>query len=199
MATQIILSDTTSAKCLVSVNNGQVVTTSLQVAEFFGKSHNDVLKSIKALECSDLFRAGNFSLSCYVRKNGNITKSYPMYYMTRDGFTFLAMGFTGKIAAQFKEAYISAFNAMEKKLRSQESRKENKELNDLRKDLEFTQTNLKYTKAISQQEADLKNSCFFFLVAKGLYTEYHQWLHNEMTKEITKNITKELGKTVIKK
>ena len=40
-----------------------------------------------------------------------------MYYITRDGFTFLAMGFTGKIAAKFKEAYINAFNEMENKLR----------------------------------------------------------------------------------
>lgn len=101
---------------LVSIQNNQVVTTSLQIADAFGKLHNEVLKSIRALECSELFRAGNFTLSCYTRKNGNITKSYPMYYLTRDGFTFLAMGFTGKIAAKFKEAYINAFNEMERKL-----------------------------------------------------------------------------------
>ena len=101
---------------LVSIQNNQVVTTSLQIADAFGKLHNEVLKSIRALECSELFRAGNFTLSCYTRKNGNITKSYPMYYLTRDGFTFLAMGFTGKIAARFKEAYINAFNEMEKRL-----------------------------------------------------------------------------------
>lgn len=105
---------------LVMVNNDRVVTTSLQVAEYFGKPHYDVLKSIKSLDCSDLFREGNFSLSCYTKKNGNITKSYPMYYMTRDGFTFLAMGFTGKVAAQFKEAYINAFNEMEEMLQKQE-------------------------------------------------------------------------------
>lgn len=108
---------------LVMVSNDRVVTTSLQVAEYFGKPHYDVLKSIKSLDCSDLFRDGNFSLSCYTKKNGNITKSYPMYYMTRDGFTFLAMGFTGKVAAQFKENYINAFNQMEDILRSgQENR-----------------------------------------------------------------------------
>lgn len=89
----------------------------MQIADAFGKLHNEVLKSIRALECSELFRAGNFTLSCYTRKNGNVTKSYPMYYLTRDGFTFLAMGFTGKIAARFKEAYINAFNEMENKLR----------------------------------------------------------------------------------
>lgn len=102
---------------LVSIQNNQVVTTSLQIADAFGKLHNEVLKSIRALECSELFRAGNFTLSCYTRKNGNVTKSYPMYYLTRDGFTFLAMGFTGKIAARFKEAYINAFNEMKNKLR----------------------------------------------------------------------------------
>lgn len=117
MATQITLASTTCAKNLVSVNDGKVVTTSLQVADAFGKLHNEVLKSIRALECSELFRAGNFTLSCYTRKNGNVTKSYPMYYLTRDGFTFLAMGFTGKIAAKFKEAYINAFNEMEERLR----------------------------------------------------------------------------------
>lgn len=53
---------------LVTVNNGQAVTASLQVAEYFGKTHKDVLKSIRALECSSLFRAGNFPLFCYSRK-----------------------------------------------------------------------------------------------------------------------------------
>ena len=101
---------------LVSVNNNQVVTTSLQIAEFFDKEHKSVLRQINSLECSDLFRQHNFALSCYTRKNGNITKSYPMYYITKDGFIILAMGFTGKIAVKFKEAYINAFNEMERKL-----------------------------------------------------------------------------------
>lgn len=105
---------------LVSVQDHRAVTTSLQVAEYFGKPHNDVLKSIRALDCSQLFREGNYSLSSYSRKNGNISKTYPMYYMTRDGFTFLAMGFTGKVAARFKEAYINAFNEMENMLRKGE-------------------------------------------------------------------------------
>lgn len=102
---------------LVSVNNNQVVTTSIQVAEFFQRPHKDVLASIRTLECSSTFRERNFSPSCYTRKNGNVTKSYPMYYITKDGFIILAMGFTGKIAARFKEAYINAFNEMESKLR----------------------------------------------------------------------------------
>lgn len=105
---------------LVIIENSKVVTTSLRIAEYFGKAHNEVLKAIRALECSELFRAVNFALSEYTRTNGNVTKSYPMYYITRDGFTFLAMGFTGKTAAQFKEAYINAFNEMEEMLQKQE-------------------------------------------------------------------------------
>ena len=106
---------------LVSVHNHQVVTTSLRVAEYFGKKHCDVLRAINLLESSELFRQRNFALSCYTKKNGNVSKSYPMYYLTRDGFTLLAMGFTGKIAARFKEAYIEAFNEMERTLRESES------------------------------------------------------------------------------
>ena len=117
MATQITLTSTTCAKNLVSVNDGKVVTTSLQVAEHFQRPHKDVLSSIRKLDCSPIFQERNFSLSFYHSKllNGGYKKQ-PMYYITRDGFTFLAMGFTGKIAAKFKEAYINAFNEMEKKL-----------------------------------------------------------------------------------
>lgn len=118
MATQITLTSTTCAKNLVSVNDGKVVTTSLQVAEHFQRPHKDVLSSIRKLDCSPIFQERNFSLSFYHSKllNGGYKKQ-PMYYITRDGFTFLAMGFTGKIAARFKEAYINAFNEMENKLR----------------------------------------------------------------------------------
>lgn len=102
---------------LVSVYNNRIVTTSLRVAEYFGKEHYRVLRAISELECSDDFRAANFGVSNYTKQNGNVKKSYPMYYLTRDGFTFLAMGFTGKIAARFKEAYIRAFDEMEETLR----------------------------------------------------------------------------------
>lgn len=118
MATQISNASTTCAENLVSVNNGKIVTTSLQVAEVFNKLHRHVLRDIRNLECSSIFQESNFGLSFYHSKllNGGYKKQ-PMYYITRDGFTFLAMGFTGKIAARFKEAYINAFNEMENKLR----------------------------------------------------------------------------------
>lgn len=106
---------------LVQVQEGQPVTTSLMVAEYFGKHHKDVLRAINLLDCSDIFRERNFAPSEYSRKNGNVTANYPMYYITRDGFTFLVMGFTGKVAAKFKEDYINAFNTMEETLRKNET------------------------------------------------------------------------------
>ena len=88
---------------------------SLQVAEMFCKQHKSVLRAIQNLDCSDEFRRLNFAPSSYINEQN---KKQPCVCMTRDGFTFLAMGFTGKKAAQFKEAYIKRFNDMEKFIRT---------------------------------------------------------------------------------
>ena len=101
---------------LVEIENNEVVTSSIKVAEVFGKQHKDVLKAVKSLDISEEFRERNFALSKIDYQNGNIKKQLPMYYITRDGFMFLVMGFTGKMAARWKEAYIKAFNEMEKML-----------------------------------------------------------------------------------
>ena len=100
---------------LVTIQNDRVITTSLKVAEYFGRNHSDVLRSIRNLDCSLEFNARNFALVKYKDAKG---EERPMYHITRDGFTYLAMGFTGKIAAQFKETYIKAFNSMEEILRT---------------------------------------------------------------------------------
>ncbi|QXC99347.1 Rha family phage regulatory protein [Klebsiella sp. PL-2018] len=97
----------------LGVVSGKVVTTSLSVACYFRKPHKDILAKISRLECSPEFTERNFSLSDYTDVSG---RKLPCYQITRDGFAFLAMGFTGKRAARFKEAYISAFNEMERKL-----------------------------------------------------------------------------------
>ena len=88
--------------------------TSLDVAQTFGKSHQHVLRDVRSLECSDEFRLSNFGQSSYVNAQG---KNQPMVVMTRDGFTLLVMGYNGKLAMKFKEAYIKQFNAMESVLR----------------------------------------------------------------------------------
>lgn len=99
---------------LVSMENDRPVTTSLVVAEAFYKQHKNVLRDIEALECSVEFNRLNFEPISY---KDSMNRSKPAYNITRDGFTFLAMGFTGSKAAEFKEKFIMAFNAMEAKLK----------------------------------------------------------------------------------
>lgn len=108
---------------LVAVENEHAVTTSLRVAEVFGKQHKNVVRDIKSLDCSEEFRELNFEPSKIDYQNGNIKKQLPMYHITRDGFMFLVMGFTGKTAAKWKEAYIKAFNEMEAKIRAEQMAK----------------------------------------------------------------------------
>lgn len=98
--------------------SGIAVTTSYLVAETFGKAHKRVLEDIDRLGCSDGFREPNFGLSLKLRElpNGG-HKEERFYVITKDGFTLLAMGYTGKKAMLFKEKYIAAFNAMEQQLK----------------------------------------------------------------------------------
>lgn len=111
---QEITPQTAEALPAVSLDHGHPVVTSLQVAEHFGKRHGDVIRSVKRLGCSEEFSRRNFASSDYVDDRGKVQ---PSYLITRDGFALLAMGFTGKEAMRWKEAYIRAFNLMEAKLR----------------------------------------------------------------------------------
>ncbi|WP_203663451.1 phage regulatory protein/antirepressor Ant [Lacticaseibacillus sp. 53-4] len=98
---------------LVIMHDRQAVTTSLRIAEVFGKQHKDVLEAIGNLAAENsaakFFAAGTYE---------NRGKQYPMYYMNRDGFTLLAVGFTGRRALQFKISYINAFNSMETQIKT---------------------------------------------------------------------------------
>ncbi|MEN8720084.1 MAG: Rha family transcriptional regulator [Oceanococcaceae bacterium] len=115
------LTRATGATSLVSLIDGQAVTTSKQVAEFFGKDHAKVLRDIRSItESLPPEHQAKFG-STFIDvpgPNGAVRQS-PAYRLTRDGFTLLAMGFTGKRALQFKLAYIDAFNRMEKALTTQ--------------------------------------------------------------------------------
>lgn len=106
------------SQALVSLENGIPSTTSLKVAEVFHKRHGDVIRSISCIltQTPEIFGKRNFALNEYVQKNNLGEKRLPMYTMTRDGFTLLVMGYTGKEAMRFKLEYIEAFNAMEKEL-----------------------------------------------------------------------------------
>lgn len=99
---------------LVVMKDQQAVTTSLQVAENFGKAHKHVIESIKNLAAENSATKNMFAEGTYVNRG----KEYPMVYMNRDGFTLLAMGFNGKKALNFKVKYIEAFNSMENQIRN---------------------------------------------------------------------------------
>ena len=104
------------------VVDGQITTTSNQIAEHFGKLHKTVLRAIANLDCSPEFTKRNFVPSEYTDATG---RKLPCYRITRDGFVFLAMGFTGKEAMQWKVAYLTAFNKMEAQLLARAARSHN--------------------------------------------------------------------------
>ena len=95
---------------LIQIYNDKAVVSSRTVADRFKKRHTNVLRAIESVECSYRFTQLNFELSEYTDTTG---RTLPEYLITRDGFTFLAMGFTGKEAALWKERFIEAFNAYE--------------------------------------------------------------------------------------
>jgi len=98
---------------------GKAVVSSRKVAEIFNKRHDNVLMDIRNLDCSKEFWLLNFEERNYKSRG----KKYPEYLMTKDGFTFLVMGYRGKKAAKFKEAYIKRFNEMEGFIKSLTSAK----------------------------------------------------------------------------
>lgn len=101
---------------LVICNNGKATTTSMKVAEYFEKRHDNVMAAIgKLLEDKEIKGRLNFKESSYTNEQN---KQQPMYELDRDGFTLLAMGFNGKKALAFKLSYIDAFNKAEKALLS---------------------------------------------------------------------------------
>lgn len=109
----------TKPEIYITVENERPITTSRNVAENFEKEHRTVLKSI-----DDLLKEGvaeNYADLFYetTYTHPQNKQQYREYYMTKDGFTLLAMGFTGKKATKFKLAYIQRFNEMEQQLQKQ--------------------------------------------------------------------------------
>lgn len=98
---------------LVYLKNDAAVCDSLQVAEKFGKRHADVIRAIENLIKNDPTQN---CVRCFKKSKYKDAKGEwrPMYFIDRDGFTFLIMGFTGKDADIWKWKYIEAFNQMEK-------------------------------------------------------------------------------------
>lgn len=102
---------------LVTISNNQPVVSSRSVAENFGKLHKHVLDSIVEILGSAEFSATPlFHKTVYIHPQNK--QQYPEYLMTRDGFTLLAMSFTGSKALAWKLKYIQAFNDMEQQLKN---------------------------------------------------------------------------------
>jgi Rha family phage regulatory protein len=103
---------------LVHLIEGIPTTTSDTMANVFGKDHKRVLQDIRELGCSNEFKLLNFQpMERNINIGNGAVRKDQYYEITRDGFFLLAMGYTGAKAMQFKEAYIGAFNAMERELR----------------------------------------------------------------------------------
>lgn len=101
---------------ILSMQNGEPVVSSRQIAENFDKNHRDVLRAVDNLKEDVRNFAQMFFESTEPDSYGREQRAY---LMNRDGFTLLAMGFTGKAALEWKLKYIAAFNEMEKKLTEQ--------------------------------------------------------------------------------
>ena len=120
---------------LVHMVDNEVFTTSMMVAEKFGKTHFHVMEAIKKLQCSQEFRASNFRCSSYTTSQNKVLACYEI---TIDGFSILGMGFKGDRAAQWKEKYINAFNSMHTELISRKF--QITELEDLVKAVEMIES-----------------------------------------------------------
>ena len=102
----------------ITIVEGKPTTLSTDMARHFGKRHDNVMQTISALRAQvpseHLLDFQEVSVEVEAGQGAKV--SYPAYRLTRDGFTLLAMGFTGKKALAFKLAYIAAFNRMEAEL-----------------------------------------------------------------------------------
>ena len=102
---------------VIQNSKGNDVTTSLIVAQVFEKEHSKVCRDIESLSCSESFNAANFGVINYIDNRGRKQKAYEM---TKDGFSFLVMGYTGEKAGQFKEKFINEFNKRETLLKNED-------------------------------------------------------------------------------
>ena len=110
--------DYPNAKPVGETARGKIVTSSQAVAYYFEKQHRNVLRAIRGMLKNEHTKEMFYE---YLYTDKQNDQTYPAFLMTRDGFTLLAMGFTGKKALEWKIRYIQAFNEMERKLKEQEN------------------------------------------------------------------------------
>lgn len=111
----------TTPEKFITTQNGNLITTSLAIAEAFEKQHQHVMQKIESLDIPYDFTSSNFSLhDHFITVGGGGKRKSKIYRMTKDGFMLLVMGFTGKKAMAIKIAYINAFNMMAEELARQQ-------------------------------------------------------------------------------
>lgn len=137
---------------LVAIRNKDAVCSSLEVAEHFEKRHKNVIRSIEKLIKNDSAQkcAQCFKQFLYKDDTGKKNK---MYFMNRDGFTFLTMGFTGQKANEWKWQYIEAFNRMEQLL--------------IQKQTQTYKDTRTYQKEIRKKEAEIIKSYVEYAIKQG--------------------------------
>lgn len=162
---QVITDKEVTDSDLIVLDNNQALTTSLKVAEYFGKRHSDVIRKIEQT-VNDLEKVNERNFAPV--ESGFIQGTYkdskgedrPLYYLNRDAFTFTVMGFTGEKAAAWKWRYIQAFNRMEKELRRRQENKPMTSLEILQHQVTVMTEHERHLKEhdslISQVQADIK-------------------------------------------
>lgn len=160
---------------LVIMKDRQAVTDSLKVAETFEKEHRNVLKRARNLTAQNGAVEKMFFESTYINQQGH---EQPLIYMNRDGFTLLAMSFTGKKALDFKLKYIQAFNEMEQQIRNQSERPKLMQKERIE---------------ISRQNAETRKASLLYRVAKSMKDTRKQ---QELLTQIANNLIGEPAKEV---
>lgn len=171
-------------------SNGNDVTTSLIVAEVFGKEHSKVMRDIENLSCSESFRVANFGYTPYTHpQNGQV---YHYYEMTKDGFSFLVMGYTGTKAGEFKERFINEFNKREAMLKNDDYILMRSQ-QILQKRLEASEQKIKQLEAETEQQQatiELQEKEIKQAAPKVNYYDTHLQSVNTLT---TTQVAKEIG------
>lgn len=140
---------------LVIMKDRQAVTSSLNVAEGFEKEHRNVLRDIDSLKRDVL----NFEQMFFeVNEPDSYGRERRVIYMNRDGFTILAMGFTGKKALQFKLKYIEAFNQMEEHIKENQMQLPSDPMEILKLTFEAQENTNKKVKEVENRVSNLEEN-----------------------------------------
>ena len=179
---------------LVIMKENKAVTTSLKVAESFGKKHRNVMQSIKNLTAENSAVKKMFAQSTYFNSRG---QEWPMFYMNRDGFTLLAMGFNGSKAMGFKLKYIEAFNTMESAINNMRPIDKLRLMFEVTDDHEKRLTNLEQNQSLNPGEYGYIGKLVSKKVAEYLATHdvnHGQPANKDQKKSLFKDINGEVKK-----